>query len=186
MANEVKDKVIVLTGGVSGIGRAMLDTFLTEGARVVIGDIAADAGAELERAIGSSVRFHRTDVTVPTDIEALVARAVQDFGRLDVMVNNAGAVGEPTGLLDLDPEGFSRTMDLLLRSVVLGHTYAGRQIKAQGGGEALSPSRALPRFTEATRRRLMTPRSPRSSKWFVARRSNLLRTESVRTPSFPG
>ncbi len=73
--------------------------------------------------------------TVPTDIEALVARAVDDFGRLDVMVNNAGAVGGPTGLLDLKPEGFSRTMDLLLRSVVLGRTYAGRKMKAQGGGK---------------------------------------------------
>jgi len=95
----------------------------------------------MEKELPSNFTFVRTDVTEADDIEALVAAAAELTGKLDVMVNNAGAVGEPSGMLDLDPGGFSRTLDLLLRSVLLGHKYASRQMKAQGtGGSIISTS----------------------------------------------
>lgn len=137
MSHELTGKVVAITGGASGIGRDMVDLFLDEGAQVVVGDIDADAGQGMTAGLGNNFGFRRTDVTVPDDIEGLVATAVDQFGRLDVMVNNAGAVGEPTGMLDLDPAGFDRTIDLLLRSVLLGHKYAGLQMKAQGHGGSI-------------------------------------------------
>jgi NAD(P)-dependent dehydrogenase (short-subunit alcohol dehydrogenase family) len=137
MTRELAGKVAIVTGGASGIGREMVRLFLEEGARVVAGDIDEAAGSALAEEAGDDVAFVRADVTRDADIEGLVAQTVSRFGRLDVMVNNAGAVGEPSGLLDLDPEGFSRTMDLLVRSVLLGHKYAGRQMKAQGGGGSI-------------------------------------------------
>ena len=134
-------KVVALTGGASGIGRDMVELFLEEGARVAVGDIDRTAGEKMAADLGDErVLFVPTDVTRPADIESLVAAAVDTFGRLDVMINNAGAVGEPTGLLDLDPDGFSRTLDLLLRSVLLGHKYAARHMKDHGGGSIVSLS----------------------------------------------
>ncbi|MPY48146.1 SDR family NAD(P)-dependent oxidoreductase [Streptomyces acidicola] len=141
MAQELTGKVAVVTGGVSGIGRGIVDVFLEEGARIVVGDIDDEAGHALHKELGDDVTFQHTDVTVAADVEALIARAVSQYGGLNVMVNNAGALGEQSGLLDLDPDGFTRTTDLLLRSVVLGHTYAGRRMKEQGtGGSIVSMS----------------------------------------------
>jgi NAD(P)-dependent dehydrogenase (short-subunit alcohol dehydrogenase family) len=190
MVDEVKDKVVVVTGGVSGIGRAMVDTFLAEGAVVVVGDIAREAGADLVRTLGDRVRFVPTDVTVPGDIEGLVTSAADEFGRVDVMVNNAGAVGEPSGLLALDPDGFSRTMDLLLRSVVLGHTYAGRVMKAQGGGSIISISSlaavaggyASPSYDAAKAAILQVVRSATFELSPFGIRSNAILPGLIRTP----
>lgn len=141
MSNELVDKVVAITGGASGIGRDMVDLFLAEGAKVTMGDVDAATGQSMAEELGSHFAFTATDVTVPRDVEALVQAAADTFGRIDVMVNNAGAVGEPTGMLDLDPEGFTRTTDLLLRSVLLGHKYAGQHMKAQAlGGSIVSIS----------------------------------------------
>lgn len=138
MSKELQGKVAVVTGGVSGIGRGIVELFLEEGAKVVVGDIDADGGKALVAELGTDdVSFHQTDVLAEADIEALVAHAVSAYGRLDVMVNNAGALGEQSGFLDLDPAGFTRTTDLLLRSVLLGHKFAARQMIAQGGGGSI-------------------------------------------------
>jgi NAD(P)-dependent dehydrogenase (short-subunit alcohol dehydrogenase family) len=136
MSNELAGKIAVVTGGVSGIGRGIVDVFLAEGAKIVVGDIDDKTGNALEQELDGVV-FQHTDVTKPEDMEALVARAVSEFGQLNVMVNNAGALGDQTPLLDLDPAGFTRTIELLLRSVALGHKYAGRQMKTQGTGGAI-------------------------------------------------
>ena len=140
MSDELAGKVVALTGGASGIGREMVDLFLAEGAQIAMGDIDRAEGEKMAADRSGRFVFVPTDVTVPGDVESLVAAAVETFGRLDVMVNNAGAVGEPTGLLDLDPEGFNRTLELLLRSVLLGHKYAGRHMKEHGGGSIVSVS----------------------------------------------
>ena len=92
MAGELDGKVVAVTGGVSGIGRGIVDVFLEEGARIVVGDIDDQGGRALEEELGKEVVFQRTDVTVAGDMEALVARAVSEFGELNVMVNNAGAL----------------------------------------------------------------------------------------------
>tara|TARA_R110000796_G_scaffold252001_1_gene384797 strand:+ start:43446 stop:44327 length:882 start_codon:yes stop_codon:yes gene_type:complete len=134
-------KVAIVTGGARGIGKCIVETFVAEGARVVIGDINEEA-AELASQLGAEwVAFQRADVTCDAEIEALVAFAVQRFGRLDIMVNNAGALGDQKALIDLDAEGFSKTVTLLLRSAALGHKYAARQMITQGhGGSVVSIS----------------------------------------------
>lgn len=137
MSGELDGKVTVVTGGASGIGQEIAALFLAEGARVVIGDIDADRGAAVADELGAACSFTRTDVRRAVDIDALTRSAADLHGRLDVMVNNAGAVGEPSGLLDLDPDGFSSTMDLLLRSVYLGHGSAGRIMKDQPSGGSI-------------------------------------------------
>ncbi|WP_193072120.1 SDR family NAD(P)-dependent oxidoreductase [Pseudomonas sp. FME51] len=131
------NKVAVVTGGGRGIGKAIVEAFVAEGARVVIGDIDTHA-ASLESQLGAErVAFKRTDVTVDSDIEALVAYAVQRFGRLDIMVNNAGALGDQAALVNLDPNSFAKTIALLLGSVALGHKYAARQMIAQAEGGSI-------------------------------------------------
>lgn len=131
------NKVAVVTGGARGIGKAIVAAFVAEGACVVVGDIDVRA-ADLELQFGAEqVAFKHTDVTVDSDIEALVAYAVDRFGHLDIMVNNAGALGDQAALVDLESNSFSKTVALLLGSVALGHTYAARQMITQGGGGSI-------------------------------------------------
>jgi NAD(P)-dependent dehydrogenase (short-subunit alcohol dehydrogenase family) len=137
MTQELAGKVAIVTGGASGIGRGIVELFVKEGARVVIGDIDDVGGTALEGELGDAALYHHTDVTISSDMEALVDRAVAHFGELNVMVNNAGALGDQSGLLDLDAVGFTKTVDLLLRSVALGHKFAARQMKEQGGGGSI-------------------------------------------------
>lgn len=188
---ELQGKVVALTGGVSGIGRAMLHLFLSEGASVVVGDIAESEGERLAAELGDRMAFVRTDVLVPADVERLVRSAAQRYGRLDVMVNNAGAVGEPSSILELNPDGFSRTLDLLLRSVLVGHKYAGRQMRLQGTGgsiisisslAAISGGYASPSYDAAKAAILQVVRS---STFELARykiRSNAILPGLIRTP----
>src|SRR5690606_20345648 len=87
----LKDKVALVTGGASGIGRAVALAWGREGARVVVSDVDRDGGeetAEAVRAAGSEALFAAADVGKPEDCEALVQRAVQKFGRLDIACNN--------------------------------------------------------------------------------------------------
>jgi NAD(P)-dependent dehydrogenase (short-subunit alcohol dehydrogenase family) len=138
MGNRLENKVVTVTGGVRGIGRGIVELFLDEGAAVVVGDINDDGGRALEAELATDrVAFIRADVTVEDDIEALIAFGVGRFGRLDGLVNNAGALGDQAALVDLDPDGFSATIDLLTRSAALGHKYAARQMIEQGDGGSI-------------------------------------------------
>jgi len=137
MAGLLDNKVAIVTGGTSGIGRASVQRFVAEGARVVIADIQDELGASLVAELGDTAAYVRTDVTDEAAIEALVAATVDRFGRLDVMYNNAGAQGDPAPLTELTADGFDRTLALLTRSVVLGHKYAARQFQAQGDGGSI-------------------------------------------------
>ncbi|MDH4560762.1 3-oxoacyl-ACP reductase [Pseudomonas taiwanensis] len=135
--SRLQGKVAIVTGGARGIGKCIVETFVAEGAKVVVGDIN-DQAADLESQLGAEwVAFKRTDVTSDVEIEALVAYAVERFGRLDIMVNNAGALGDQTKLIELDADGFTKTVTLLLRSAALGHKYAARQMIAQGQGGSI-------------------------------------------------
>lgn len=137
MVGELAGKVAVVTGGAQGIGRGIVELFKAEGAKVVFGDIDDDAGAAVEEQFDDDVVYHHADVLIESDIESLVQRAVDEFGTLDAIVNNAGALGDQTTFLDLDAEGYSRTLDLLLRSVALGHKHAGRRFVEQGTGGSI-------------------------------------------------
>ncbi|MGY4101850.1 SDR family NAD(P)-dependent oxidoreductase [Nocardia sp. R16R-3T] len=129
---DLEGKVAVVTGGTSGIGLRSVELFVERGAQVVVGDIAADAGKLLEERFDGKVGFQMTDVTDPEAIESLVALATTRYGKLDVMFNNAGAVGDPSTIADLTADGFDGVVALLARSVFLGHKFAIRTFLAQG------------------------------------------------------
>jgi NAD(P)-dependent dehydrogenase (short-subunit alcohol dehydrogenase family) len=137
VVGKLSGKTAVVTGGASGIGRGIVEHFVEEGAQVVVADIQEDLGAALAARL-SGVVFQRTDVTREEDVEALVARAVEEFGTLDVMVNNAGGIGARGSILELTGEGFDRTMSLLLKSVMFGIKYAGRVMTGRKRGSIIS------------------------------------------------
>jgi NAD(P)-dependent dehydrogenase (short-subunit alcohol dehydrogenase family) len=132
--NRLSGQVAVVTGGASGLGAAIARRFVADGARVVIGDIADEAGREVAAELGDQAVYRHCDVTSADDIEALVQAAPQEWGRLDVMVNNAGAIGARGSILDITPADWDATMTLLLRSVFLGMRSAGRVLVDQGEG----------------------------------------------------
>jgi NAD(P)-dependent dehydrogenase (short-subunit alcohol dehydrogenase family) len=139
MTNELVGKVAIITGGASGIGRAAVDKFVAEGARVVIADVNREAGAKAATEHGPEVLFKQTDVAVSDQVRELVAFAVAEFGGLDVMFNNAGI---PTAMrahfLDDDLVDFRRIMDVDLLGVMLGTEHAARHMAANGGGSIIN------------------------------------------------
>jgi NAD(P)-dependent dehydrogenase (short-subunit alcohol dehydrogenase family) len=131
-------KAAVVTGGASGIGRAIVEKFVAEGARVLIADVDAKAGEALAEALGERAGFRRTDVTRGAEIEAAIAAAVAAHGRLDCMVNNAGFAGVHAPIAEISEEGYDATMAVLLRAVFLGIKFAARQMQGQGSGSIIS------------------------------------------------
>lgn len=134
---RLEGKVAVVTGGASGIGRATVMKFVREGAKVLVADInleGAQAVVEEVEALGfpGAAAAGKVDVSVFAEVEAVVARAVQVFGKLDVIFNNAGiAGGRP--LLDHDPEAdYARIIRVDQDGVYYGILAAGRQFRAQG------------------------------------------------------
>ena len=143
MAGKLAGKVAVITGGTSGIGLASVELFVAEGARVVVGDIQDAAGAALQARFPNDVRYVHTDVSDDDAVGALVKAAVDAFGKLDVMFNNAGAGGDFAPMTELTSAGLARTLALLTGSVVSGHKHAARQFKKQGtGGSIISTASA--------------------------------------------
>ena len=137
---RLSNKIAVITGGCSGIGLATVDLFVAEGARVVIADIQDARGEALAARLGDAVRYQHCDVTDEAQIQALMQAAVDHFGGLDIVVNNAGAGGARETIEELTGELWDRTQALLLRSVVLGMRYAVPHMRARGGGAIVNTS----------------------------------------------
>jgi NAD(P)-dependent dehydrogenase (short-subunit alcohol dehydrogenase family) len=135
---RMKGKVAVVTGGASGIGKRTIERFVAEGGRAVIADIQDDRGLRLREDLGDAVRYVRCDVTVEGDIESAIATAVEAWGRLDLMFNNAGAGGDPSPIETMSVEGWDTTMNLLLRAVMLGIKHAAPIMKRQNSGSIVS------------------------------------------------
>ena len=127
-------KIAVVTGGCSGIGRATVERFVAEGGRVLLADINDDAGGEIARGFGEVVRYRHCDVMQEADIAATMQAAVDAFGGLDIVFNNAGAGGAPLPIEEMTGEAWDATQALLLRSVALGIRYAVPHLRARGGG----------------------------------------------------
>ena len=139
MAGRFEGKVAAITGGASGIGLATVKRFLEEGAKVVIGDVQAEPGARLEDELGPAVRFQLTDVSSEDDVAALVDRAVDEFGRLDCMFNNAGFGGVGGEVTELElGEAYRRTVDVLFTAVLSGTKHAARVMKPRGTGSIVN------------------------------------------------
>ena len=133
----LKDKVIVVTGGNSGIGAAICDVAAREGAKVVIDYVAHPEAAEaLDDEItrdGSVAISVEADVSKVDDLHKLAAAAVAEYGRIDVWVNNAG-IETRTSLLDSTETDFDTVLAVNLKSAFFGSQVAARQFIAQGGG----------------------------------------------------
>jgi len=134
MASRFDGKVAVVTGGASGIGAATARRFAAEGARVMIADINEDGGAALAAELGKDVaEFRRTDVQQLPEIDGLMQAAVDRFGRLDVLFNNAG-VGTYGKTPDLEPEAWHAVIAVDLHAVFYGCRAAIPYMRKFGGG----------------------------------------------------
>ena len=141
MVNELTGKVAIVTGGASGIGAGIVEKFVAEGARVVIADVERDRGEDLAAAMGADAVFRLTDVSDPDQVGALVAGAVETFGGLDVMVNNAGVSSRMhRSFFDDDLADFQRVMAVNVLGVMAGTRDAARQMATTGGGSIINMS----------------------------------------------
>jgi NAD(P)-dependent dehydrogenase (short-subunit alcohol dehydrogenase family) len=127
-------KVAIVTGGASGLGRGMVERFVEEGARVVIADVNDNGGRELATQLGADALFQHTDVADAEQIQAAVDIAVERFGGLHVMCNNAGIGGSFTPFLAEDFTDFDRVMAVNVLGVMVGSQRAARHMADHGGG----------------------------------------------------
>ncbi|MCR5885467.1 SDR family oxidoreductase [Rhizobacter sp. J219] len=139
MGSRLQGKVAVITGATSGIGEATARKFAAEGASVVIAGRSVERGEALARELGANVLFKATDVMHEADIAALVDAAVQRFGRLDCMFNNAGG-NTPGTLDDVTEQQVDYAMKLLYGSALFGIKHAARVMRPQGGGSIINNS----------------------------------------------
>jgi NAD(P)-dependent dehydrogenase (short-subunit alcohol dehydrogenase family) len=131
-------KVAAITGGASGMGESTTRRFIDEGGRVVIIDVQEERGHRLVDTLGGAAVYQQADVSDEASMAAAVQRAVDEFGRLDLMFNNAG-IGGAIGPIESTPvEEFDRTVNVLLRGVFLGMKLAAPIMKEQGSGCIIS------------------------------------------------
>jgi len=131
-------KVAVITGATSGIGRRTAEIFVAEGARVVAAGRRAAEGEALAKKLGVNCIFKQTDVTAEDQVAALVGLAVERFGRIDCLFNNAGGPAQTGGIEELDAARFDAAMATLLRSVMLGMKHAAPHMRRQGSGSIIN------------------------------------------------
>ncbi len=139
---RLANKVAVVTGGASGMGRATVMRFLAEGAKVVVADFNEKSGEDTlaqAKKVGQSnnVRFIRTDVAKEADIIAMIDCATSQFGRLDVIFNNAGVGGAIGPVWDITEEEWDYTFDVLTKGVFFGIKHAARVMREQGQGGSI-------------------------------------------------
>src|SRR6202158_5833527 len=134
-------KVAIITGSASGMGRAAAAPVAGEGGAVVVADLNVEGGEASVRECkenGGRAIFQKTDVSAEAEIKALVARAVKEFGRLDIIYNNAGIGGAVGPLEQISVEDWDRSQAVLLRGVVLGMEHAAPEMRKVGGGSIIS------------------------------------------------
>lgn len=163
MRSGVQDKIAIITGGASGIGKATVFRFCQDGARVMVGDIDVEAGERLmtevmEAGFGEQVEFRQTDVSVEADVASLVGATVARFGDLDVVVNNAAVHDSVDPLVTVSLEHWESMFAINARSVFLGIKYGALAMQAAGHGgvivntasvDGLVPSSGFPSYSAA-------------------------------------
>jgi NAD(P)-dependent dehydrogenase (short-subunit alcohol dehydrogenase family) len=138
VSNELEGKVAIVTGGASGLGEGMARRFAAEGARVLIADVDRDAGAALAKDIGANALFAEADVSELDQVSGLVTTAVERFGGLHVMVNNAGVSSTMhRSIFDDDLADFEKVMAVNVRGVMAGTRDAARQMRDAGVGGSI-------------------------------------------------
>ncbi len=137
--SRLDGKVTVITGGASGMGAATVRRFVEEGARVVLGDVQVEKGEAIAAEHDASAVFIKADVGVEEDVKAMIGMAVERFGRLDCVFNNAGFGGVAGAIDETDMgEPYARTVAGLLTGPVLGMKHAAPIMKAQRSGSIVS------------------------------------------------
>ena len=142
----LKNKVALVTGASSGIGRAIALVWAREGARVVVSDVNVQAGEEtaaLVRAAGGDAIFVAADVGKPGDCEALVSRTVAHYGRLDIACNNAGIGGPQAPTADYPLDGWAQVININLSGVFYGMKYQIAAMLQNGGGAIINMASIL-------------------------------------------
>jgi NAD(P)-dependent dehydrogenase (short-subunit alcohol dehydrogenase family) len=140
MAKDLNGKVAIVTGGTSGIGRDAAVLFAKEGAKVVVAgrrEVEGKETMDLVRAEGGDGLFVKTDVSKAADVQALVQKTVEKFGRLDIAFNNAGVEGEWIPIVDQSEEAWDSAININLKGVWLCLKYQIRQMLKQGSGGAI-------------------------------------------------
>jgi NAD(P)-dependent dehydrogenase (short-subunit alcohol dehydrogenase family) len=139
----MSSQVVLITGGLTGIGRAAAIAFAKKGAKVVVGGRRDEAGKALAnelRALGSEAEFINTDVRKEDEVRALVDKTVARFGRLDVAVNNAGTEGQVGPITEQTAESYAATFETNVLGVILSMKHEVRAMQAQGSGNIINIS----------------------------------------------
>ncbi len=138
---RVQDKSIIVTGAGGGIGEGIAKRLAAEGAKVIVNDINTIAGEKVVAdivACGGTASFFAADVSKSDQVQALVAAAVQRYGRLDVMVNNAGWTHRNRPALEVSEDEFDRCYAINVKSIYLATVHATPVFRAQGGGSFIN------------------------------------------------
>ena len=139
---KLDGQVAVITGGASGIGAATVRLFAAEGARVVVADMQADKGREMAQELGDQGAFVQVNVTQEAEVKAAIETAVERWGRLDCIYNNAGFGGALGPVESISVEDYDMTFDVLLKGVFLGIKHTVPVMKKQRSGSIISTSSA--------------------------------------------
>jgi NAD(P)-dependent dehydrogenase (short-subunit alcohol dehydrogenase family) len=140
---KMSNPVVLITGALTGIGRATAIAFAKKGAKVVVAGRRDEAGSALVkelRSFGSEAEFINADVRNEDDVRALVAKTVARFGRLDVAVNNAGTEGQVGAITDQTAESYAATFDTNVLGVILSMKHKVRVMQGQGSGSIINIS----------------------------------------------
>src|SRR5437660_12899453 len=138
---QMSNPVVLITGGLTGIGRAAAVAFAKKGAKVVVAGRRDEAGKALVkelRSLGSEAEFINADVRKEDDVRALADRTVARFGRLDVAVNNAGTEGQVGPITDQTAESYAATFDTNVLGVILSMKHEVRVMQGQGSGSIIN------------------------------------------------
>src|SRR6202047_4343330 len=144
--DQVTGPAVLITGALTGIGRATALAFAREGARIVVSGRHDDKGNALVselKEIGAEATFIKSDVRHDDEVRALVDETVKQFGRLDVAVNNAGTEGQPGPLTDQTAESYAATFDTNVLGTILSLKYEMRVMLAQGHGSIVNLSSTM-------------------------------------------
>jgi NAD(P)-dependent dehydrogenase (short-subunit alcohol dehydrogenase family) len=139
----MSSSVVLITGALTGIGRAAARSFAKTGHRVVVSGRKPDAGQALVselRSLGTEAEFIQADVRKEDDVRRLVDRTIERFGRLDIAVNNAGTEGKPSPITDQTAESYAATFDTNVLGVLLSMKHEVRVMRGQGSGNIVNIS----------------------------------------------
>lgn len=147
---KLKDKVAIVTGGARGIGEAIVRDYVDEGASVIFADVLEKEGEELEKELygqGYSVYFFKTDVSSEKEIQDLVAFALEKFGTINILCNNA-AINIPGSVVELTEEIWTKTMDVNVKSQFLLSKHVVPIMQKEGEGSIVNMASANSFFAE--------------------------------------